>query len=189
MVYYLWVFLFSFFLNDARILYNILGEFLSHIKYKIVFQELGILFLLVCITLNFCKGFFIIFNADSSDKFILALLLLLGNFLGARPGITGGSEFILLWGIWFGYDIVLVKIPLAIFLGIFIIFKNIKLSLFSSYITMCLILLFNNCYSIFFLSFLTLFTTNGINKELFIINFNKLKEKKFFINQREVNDL
>lgn len=189
MIYFLGVFLLSFFLNDARILNNILGGYLNHVKYKAVLLELGMFFLVSCIILNFFKGFFLIYTAPDSLKIIIAVLLLIGNFLGSRPGITGGSEIILLWGICLGYDLSLVKIPLAIFLGSFIIFRKFRLALILSSVTICILLLVTSSFAMFLLTTATLLIKKLGNGEPFASIVNKLKEERFLIRPSEVNDL
>lgn len=188
-MYFIKIFILSYILNDGRILSKIFGKYLEYIKYKVVLIELGIFPLMLCIFLNFFKGFFLFSAKDPLSGFISALLLLIGNYLGAKPGVTCGSEIMLLCGILFRNNYSLVQIPLACFLGLIIIMKNFKLAFYTSLFIMCVNLIINNDYYLFLISVSTLLFYLKANQELFFDYSNRIKREKIFIKLKEVNNI
>jgi len=179
-------------LNDARIIYKVFGNNLEFIKYRLVLRVLGLGPYLSCLMLNYGKGIFLLMLTDSKEDFIgtiIALLLLLGNYLGAKPGKTGGSEIIVLWGIWSGYNFSLVQTPLAIFIGIWLITHKLKYGFWIASIIIVINLLIIKSYYMFSLSILILLNYAIIKLSLFLPLINKMKEKLIIGNLKGVKIL
>lgn len=171
-------FIISFLINDGRILFKIYGDYLKFIKYQLIIQNLGFLICFICFLINFSKGYFLIQKQDESFIY-LAILILIGNYLGAKPGITGGSELMVLWGIWAGYNFALVQFALALFLGILLISKKFSFAVkISSLFILVKFILFKD-YFVFIISFLTFFLSYSSIETPFIPLLNKIKKEKF----------
>ena len=106
------------------------GGNLQFIKYRLVLRELGPIVYLGFLLLNLSKGLFpLLFVNEYYLQMITAILVLVGNYLGAKPGVTGGNELMILWGIWLGIDLQMVQTPLAIMLGVWVITFKLELGL------------------------------------------------------------
>jgi len=120
-------FFLGYFLNEGRFLFKVWGNNLNYIKNKIIIKELGFHYLLMFIFLNFLKGYvpFCLFSGHSHiyDVF-LALVILLGFYLGFKPLFSEGSELIVFSGMVASYNWQFAKISLALFLGAYILTKS-----------------------------------------------------------------
>jgi len=176
---YISSFFLSFFLNDARILYRILGKNLDFIKYKAVLQKLGLASLISCILINFLKGFapLFLFRPGDIESTIITTLILIGNFLGSLPGKTDGSEFFIFFGVCCGFYFPVVQIPLALFISIWLLLKSFKISFWVGIFALSLNLLFIKSYFMFLILFLLMLNYGIKQHSHFSSVINKIKEK------------
>lgn len=175
---YFFSFCYSFIFNDGRLLYKVFGGNLQFIKYRLVLRELGPIVYLGFLLLNLSKGLFpLLFVNDYYLQMITAILVLVGNYLGAKPGVTGGNELMILWGIWLGIDLQMVQTPLAIMLGVWVITFKLELGLVLSSLIILFKLLYLKYFFLLILSVMVLVNYGWKEYAQFSLLENRLKEK------------
>jgi len=174
----------GFFLNEGRILFKIFGRNLDYIKNKVIMQELGLNYFLLCTLLNFSKGFlpFVIFSENNSEIYnaFLAISVLLGVYLGSKPVKTEGSELIALVGIISGYTLDSLQIFAAIIISFLIILESFRISLTIAMIYYLIVIFQINIF-LFIISIIVLVNYAIYNDALFSSHINTMKEKIIFL--------
>jgi len=174
----------GFFLNEGRILFKIFGRNLDYIKNKIIMQELGLNYFLLCVFVNFSKGFlpFVIFSENNTNIYngFLACSILLGVYLGSKPIKTEGSELVVLLGIISGYILDSVQIFAAILISLLIILKNFRISLIFAMVYYLIVISQKNIF-LFFLSIILLLNYTIYKDALFSSQINTMKERIIFL--------
>ncbi|KJS22568.1 MAG: hypothetical protein VR72_05965 [Clostridiaceae bacterium BRH_c20a] len=174
----------GFFLNEGRILFKIFGKNLDYIKNKVIMQELGFSYFLLCIFLNFSKGFLpiVIFSQNNTDihNAFLACSILFGVYLGSKPVKTEGSELVALIGIISGCILESIQIFAAILISLLLILKNFKISLTIAMVYYLIVIFQINIF-LFIIVIIILVNYAIYNVALFSSHINTMKEKIIFL--------
>lgn len=177
-VIYIISFFIGFLFNESRIINRTFADYHDFISTKIIFKELGLNIFLFGIIMNFCKGFLVTINTDTLNQTLIILILLLGNYLGCKPGSTNSNELIIMWGVWTGVNMEIIQIPLALLISLWIITGNLSFGFYLGSGVACINLMLtdNLLLALLSLSLLVNYTTRFYS--LFELFKNKIRSSR-----------